>query len=57
MDIKDVKDLRNITLTKEEYVKLGKINKYLTYMPLDFWRTKEVTRYIIEESLEGLSNE
>ena len=30
MDIKDVKDLRNITLTKEEYVKLGKINKYLT---------------------------
>ena len=30
MDIKDVKDLRNITLTKEEYVKLGQINKFLT---------------------------
>jgi hypothetical protein len=33
MDIKDVKDLRNITLTKEEYVKLGKINKYLPLPP------------------------
>ncbi len=42
MDIKDVKDLRTVTITKEEYVKLGQINKYLPLPPkkvmMQMWR-------------------
>ena len=62
MDIKDVKDLRNITITKEEYVKLGKINKYLTsdeceHLPLppkkvmmQMWRNNSDDSLFSEES-------
>ena len=62
MDIKDVKDLRTIRITKEEYDKLGQINKYLTsdeceHLPLppkkvmmQMWRNNSDDSLFSEES-------
>jgi len=52
MDIKNVKDLRTVTITKEEYVKLGQINKFLIHMPLYFDDLAEFTGYIINQTVE-----
>ena len=49
MDIKNVVDLRDITITKEEYIKLGEINKFLTKMPWNFQGTLEATRYVVDK--------
>tara|TARA_B110000908_G_C10147774_1_gene399868 strand:+ start:231 stop:401 length:171 start_codon:yes stop_codon:yes gene_type:complete len=49
MDIKNVKDLRTITITRDEYVKLGQINKFLINMPLYFHDVSEFTGYLINE--------
>jgi hypothetical protein len=52
MDIKDVKDLRTIRITKEEYVKLGQINKFLIHMPLYFDDLAKLTGYIIDQTVD-----
>ena len=53
MKINNIKDLRDITITKEEYIKLGEINKFLTKMPWNFQGTLEATRYVVDKIVKS----